>query len=320
VAAVDVAVFANGSADEQPPAKRTRGKSADEEEGGKHYKGPPKPLNTVSPTIVGDGEESEAELSSSSEEEEGASEVSEESDWEDDKPKRRRQSKPKPVRVTVKKRAPKVYKFAQFADAGVIHNIELAHSQFGAGMCIPRELMHMRLVPTWELETNDYCTVCEDGGDMICCEFCNLVYHLNCLTPALSRPPHRTWACPSCAYDFSQMCRNCNINADEAAKSYALHKAKKTRPVASKSATTPSRKARPKKEASSAKAAPGAETNGEGGPASASRTRKAKAESAPEAQPETADEEQAVVAPHEAHPLDAFAPPTSMYCRVVAQR
>jgi len=46
---------------------------------------------------------------------------------------------------------------------------------------------------------NDQCEVCHDGGNLICCENCDNVYHLQCLVPPLSELPEGDWYCPPCA-------------------------------------------------------------------------------------------------------------------------
>ena len=36
-----------------------------------------------------------------------------------------------------------------------------------------------------EDQHNDSCDACEKGGDLLCCDFCSLVFHLECLKPPL---------------------------------------------------------------------------------------------------------------------------------------
>jgi len=45
---------------------------------------------------------------------------------------------------------------------------------------------------------NDFCQVCEYGGELICCATCNLVFHLECLRPKLLKLPSDNWSCPYC--------------------------------------------------------------------------------------------------------------------------
>lgn len=42
------------------------------------------------------------------------------------------------------------------------------------------------------------CFVCKDGGDLLCCDFCPLVYHTYCLSPPLAEIPEGDWKCPQC--------------------------------------------------------------------------------------------------------------------------
>jgi hypothetical protein len=42
------------------------------------------------------------------------------------------------------------------------------------------------------------CEVCGIGGELLCCDHCPRVYHLDCLTPPLKRTPTGKWVCPKC--------------------------------------------------------------------------------------------------------------------------
>ena len=44
----------------------------------------------------------------------------------------------------------------------------------------------------------DLCTVCRTPGELLCCETCELVYHLKCLKPQLKKVPEGAWLCPEC--------------------------------------------------------------------------------------------------------------------------
>ena len=50
---------------------------------------------------------------------------------------------------------------------------------------------------------NDYdCSVCGKDGtekELLCCEACPRVYHLDCLSPPLTAVPEGNWYCPHCA-------------------------------------------------------------------------------------------------------------------------
>ena len=45
---------------------------------------------------------------------------------------------------------------------------------------------------------NDVCEVCDGSGELLCCDTCNLAYHLTCLSPPLDSVPNGTWVCPKC--------------------------------------------------------------------------------------------------------------------------
>lgn len=47
-------------------------------------------------------------------------------------------------------------------------------------------------------EHQDYCRVCKDGGELLCCDSCPMAYHTYCLDPPLSELPTSSWTCPRC--------------------------------------------------------------------------------------------------------------------------
>ena len=66
----------------------------------------------------------------------------------------------------------------------------------------------------WVNRHNDLCEVCNKGGNVMCCSFCNLVYHPHCLLPKLDKVPEQEWACPACAKVFrKKKKRYHNLNA-----------------------------------------------------------------------------------------------------------
>ncbi|XP_061393824.1 chromodomain-helicase-DNA-binding protein Mi-2 homolog [Musca vetustissima] len=52
-----------------------------------------------------------------------------------------------------------------------------------------------------EHEHQDYCEVCQQGGEIILCDTCPRAYHLVCLEPELEEPPEGKWSCPHCEAD-----------------------------------------------------------------------------------------------------------------------
>ena len=45
---------------------------------------------------------------------------------------------------------------------------------------------------------NETCPVCQEGGEVICCDTCPAVYHLECINPPLRKVPRGKWSCPQC--------------------------------------------------------------------------------------------------------------------------
>ncbi|KAM4523181.1 transcription intermediary factor 1-alpha [Fundulus diaphanus] len=44
----------------------------------------------------------------------------------------------------------------------------------------------------------DWCAVCQNGGELLCCDKCPKVFHLSCHIPALSESPSGEWFCSFC--------------------------------------------------------------------------------------------------------------------------
>merc|ERR1719193_1925185 len=49
-----------------------------------------------------------------------------------------------------------------------------------------------------ESEHQEYCDVCQQGGEIILCDTCPKAYHLCCLNPELDEAPEGKWSCPHC--------------------------------------------------------------------------------------------------------------------------
>lgn len=45
----------------------------------------------------------------------------------------------------------------------------------------------------------EFCTVCKDGGELLCCDSCPSAYHVYCLNPPLRTVPDEEWMCPRCS-------------------------------------------------------------------------------------------------------------------------
>lgn len=50
----------------------------------------------------------------------------------------------------------------------------------------------------YETDHQDYCEVCQQGGEIILCDTCPRAYHMVCLDPDMERAPEGTWSCPHC--------------------------------------------------------------------------------------------------------------------------
>ncbi|XP_033832157.1 transcription intermediary factor 1-alpha isoform X2 [Periophthalmus magnuspinnatus] len=44
----------------------------------------------------------------------------------------------------------------------------------------------------------DWCAVCQNGGELLCCDKCPKVFHLNCHIPTLNESPSGEWYCSFC--------------------------------------------------------------------------------------------------------------------------
>jgi len=72
-----------------------------------------------------------------------------------------------------------------------------------------------------ESEHQEFCEVCQQGGEIILCDTCPKAYHLCCLDPELEEAPEGKWSCPTCEKngitnveededdEHMEMCRTC---------------------------------------------------------------------------------------------------------------
>lgn len=47
-------------------------------------------------------------------------------------------------------------------------------------------------------EHQEFCRICKDGGELLCCDSCPSAYHTHCLNPPLTEVPDGDWKCPRC--------------------------------------------------------------------------------------------------------------------------
>ncbi|XP_052717900.1 chromodomain-helicase-DNA-binding protein Mi-2 homolog isoform X6 [Crassostrea angulata] len=88
-----------------------------------------------------------------------------------------------------------------------------------------------------ETEHQDYCEVCQQGGEIILCDTCPRAYHLVCFDPELEEPPEGKWSCPHCEGegikeqeedDHMEFCRVCKdggelLCCDTCPSAYHVH-------------------------------------------------------------------------------------------------
>lgn len=56
----------------------------------------------------------------------------------------------------------------------------------------------------------EFCRVCKDGGELLCCDTCPSSYHIHCLNPPLPEIPNGEWICPRCKVSTEHWCiRDC---------------------------------------------------------------------------------------------------------------
>uniref|UniRef100_A0A8V0Z9Q5 Chromodomain helicase DNA binding protein 5 n=1 Tax=Gallus gallus TaxID=9031 RepID=A0A8V0Z9Q5_CHICK len=69
-------------------------------------------------------------------------------------------------------------------------------------LCCPSDCICPLLVVEegdgYETDHQDYCEVCQQGGEIILCDTCPRAYHLVCLDPELEKAPEGKWSCPHC--------------------------------------------------------------------------------------------------------------------------
>ena len=53
--------------------------------------------------------------------------------------------------------------------------------------------------PPEEDDHNEFCRVCKDGGELMCCDTCPSSYHPHCLNPPKKEVPTGEWVCPRCS-------------------------------------------------------------------------------------------------------------------------
>ena len=69
-----------------------------------------------------------------------------------------------------------------------------------------------------EQQHNDMCEVCSQGGELLCCDTCSLVFHPNCCRPLLSIIPKEdeAWSCAYCVADGTVSAKDAGYTVEAA--------------------------------------------------------------------------------------------------------
>ncbi|KAK8383261.1 hypothetical protein O3P69_011625 [Scylla paramamosain] len=74
----------------------------------------------------------------------------------------------------------------------------------------------------YETDHQDYCEVCQQGGEIILCDTCPKAYHLVCLEPELEEAPEGKWSCPTCEAEgvkeedeHLEYCKVCKVSNEK---------------------------------------------------------------------------------------------------------
>ncbi|KAF6216052.1 hypothetical protein GE061_000390 [Apolygus lucorum] len=80
----------------------------------------------------------------------------------------------------------------------VVHSSTGSASHSASGT--PQPTTQQKNPGEWQKEdpNEDWCAVCMDGGELVCCDNCPKVFHITCHIPALPRVPHEAWQCTLC--------------------------------------------------------------------------------------------------------------------------
>ena len=59
------------------------------------------------------------------------------------------------------------------------------------------------MLAAYDGDHSDWCEKCDEGGNLLCCDFCHAVYHPECLDPPMKgASTAKYWACDECAEDM----------------------------------------------------------------------------------------------------------------------
>ncbi|XP_068889030.1 nucleosome-remodeling factor subunit BPTF isoform X11 [Aphelocoma coerulescens] len=70
--------------------------------------------------------------------------------------------------------------------------------QFLVDQFLTTNIAREELMSEGVIQYDDHCRVCHKLGDLLCCETCSAVYHLECVKPPLEEVPEDEWQCEVC--------------------------------------------------------------------------------------------------------------------------
>uniref|UniRef100_A0A3Q2XQB1 Bromodomain PHD finger transcription factor n=1 Tax=Hippocampus comes TaxID=109280 RepID=A0A3Q2XQB1_HIPCM len=70
--------------------------------------------------------------------------------------------------------------------------------QFLVNQFLTTNIAREELMSDGVMQYDDHCRVCHRLGDLLCCETCSAVYHLECVKPPLKEVPEDEWQCEIC--------------------------------------------------------------------------------------------------------------------------
>ncbi|XP_055509754.1 nucleosome-remodeling factor subunit BPTF isoform X12 [Leucoraja erinacea] len=70
--------------------------------------------------------------------------------------------------------------------------------QFLVDQFLTTNIAREELMSEGVIQYDDHCRVCHKLGDLLCCETCSAVYHLECVKPPLEEVPEDEWQCEIC--------------------------------------------------------------------------------------------------------------------------
>lgn len=70
--------------------------------------------------------------------------------------------------------------------------------QFLVDLFLTTNIAREELMSDGTMQYDDHCRVCHRLGDLLCCETCSAVYHLECVKPPLEEVPEDEWQCEIC--------------------------------------------------------------------------------------------------------------------------